>query len=461
MAKVCSVCVKAEAAGVVVDESRSRVAWALELGVGKTSIGRHLAHASVGPARRVAPAKTSTPAREAFDVDGGGNVTASALGARIIPLSEWLDKLRADGFDPDDFVCTFGHSIWDQRTRPRELAEGEVVPEDDNLTVLYANRFTATRRASAESFPLWPVVQPGPRLVIKPLTITPRTGGRWKTAVLMADTQIGYRLFEDGTLDPFHDEAAMSVALQIVQLEQPDRTVVMGDIIDLPEQSRWAQEAAFANTTQPAIDRTTRFGGELRCATPYDLDWIEGNHDKRFQNFVEANARSAFGIRKGESPSTWPVMSMPNLLRLDEQGITYHDAYPAAHVWINDTLRCEHGTKVNSNGSTAQKYLNETPHISRAFGHTHRLEMVSRTTWDRAGKIRSVGVNPGCLCRLDGAVPSVHGAIGATGRPAPIVEDWQHGVAVIRYTERDFRVELVQIDDGLTFHRGQEIRAMP
>ncbi|MEB0303558.1 hypothetical protein, partial [Mucilaginibacter sp. 5C4] len=78
-----------------------------------------------------------------------------------------------------------------------------------------------------------------------------------------------------------------------------------------------------------------------------------------------------------------------------------------------------------------------------------------------AGKIRSVGVNPGCLCRLDGAVPSVHGAIGATGRPAPIVEDWQHGVAVIRYTERDFRVELVQIDDGLTFHRGQEIRAMP
>ena len=181
---------------------------------------------------------------------------------------------------------------------------------------------------------------------------------------------------------------------------------------------------------------------------------------KFYQNFVELNAKSAFGLRRAEWPDEWPVMSMPYLLRLNELDVTYHDAYPNAHVWVNDVLRAEHGDKVNSKGSTAQRYLADTPHVSRLFGHTHRQEVVQRTTWDRAGKIKSAAINPGCLCRVDGAVPSVHGSIGANGQPSTVYEDWQQGAAIIRYTDDQFFVELVQFEDGMTVYGGKELRAV-
>lgn len=302
--------------------------------------------------------------------------------------------------------------------------------------------------------PAWPVIdRPAPldtRLFAHPLI------RKWKVAVAGADSQIGYRNV-DGTLDPFHDEEAMALFTKLVEIEKPDRVLLCGDIIDLAEQGRWTQEAGFALTTQAAIDRTYRWLHDLRQATPGLIDLIEGNHDKRLQNFVELNAKSAFGLKRAGWPDEWPVMSLPYLLRLDELDVTYYDAYPNAHVWVNNNLRAEHGTKVNSNGSTAQRYLNETPHVSRLFGHTHRQEVVQRTTWDRMGKIRSQAINPGCLCRVDGAVPGVHSSIGANGKPAEHFEDWQQGAAVIRYTDDDFFVELVQFDNGHTVYQGQEL----
>ena len=42
----------------------------------------------------------------------------------------------------------------------------------------------------------------------------------WKTAIILPDPQIGFRKFDDGTLDPFHDTKAMSIAIQIIEYEQ-------------------------------------------------------------------------------------------------------------------------------------------------------------------------------------------------------------------------------------------------
>ncbi|WP_025157266.1 metallophosphoesterase [Leifsonia aquatica] len=396
-----------------------------------------------------AEAADDQPVRDVFGQDEKGNLTYEVVYNRILPLSWWLDKLRKDGHDPEQFTYSFGHSVWNQHTK------------NQVTKTLYANRFSATRKPEATAGPAWQPIDRGPALKVKaPKPRSTALGGQWKTAVLAADTQIGFRRLDDGSLEPFHDEAAIDIFLQIVAAERPAQTVVMGDIIDLASQSRWAQEAGFALTTQPAIDRTTLLAAELRSATPGKVVWIEGNHDKRMQNFVETNAVSAFGLRKGNMPESWPVMSLPNLLRLDEFDVIYKDAYPTSHWWVNDQLRCEHGTKVRSSGSTAEKYTNETPHFSRAFGHTHRLEAQSKTTYDRLGPIRSVAINPGCLCRVDGAVPSVNGAIGADGRSAEVFENWQQGVAVIRFKESgEFHFELPQIIDGFTIHQGQQFRA--
>lgn len=321
-----------------------------------------------------------------------------------------------------------------------------------------------------ESGPEWPVVQPAQPVVIKPPAKpaakkqTPALIGGWETAVILPDPQIGFRQFEDG-LDPFHDDAAMDVALQIANVLEHDggvhQVVNLGDFLDLPAQGKYEQEAAFAFTSQQAIDRGHLFLQEQRAVAPdAKIILLEGNHDRRMQKFVQNNALAAFGIKKANAPESWPVMSLPNLLRLDEIGVEYIDAYPAGMWWINEKLRAIHGDKVNSGGNTAMKYTNEMPHISTVFGHIHRQEIQSKTTFDRNGKIKVMGISPGCLCRVDGAVPSVKGSTDVNGRPVVYYENWQQGMAVITYKpEGSFHVDLVHIDDGKTLFRGQEFKA--
>jgi hypothetical protein len=186
---------------------------------------------------------------------------------------------------------------------------------------------------------------------------------------------------------------------------------------------------------------------------------LEGNHDRRMQNFVTTNAQAAFGLKRANVPASWPVMSIPYLLRCDELDVIYIDAWPSGEYWINDQLRCIHGNKVRSNGSTANAQVKDNPHISTIFGHVHRIEAHYKTVHDRSGPIRSLALSPGCLCRVDGAVPSVNGSTGIDGTPAVHFEDWQQGVAVVRYTDDKFFATTHQIMDGVALIDGQEFVA--
>lgn len=313
----------------------------------------------------------------------------------------------------------------------------------------------------SEDGPAWPVIQPAPAYKVKPIKATPKTT-KWKTAIAAGDTQIGFRALSDESLEAFHDESAINVALQLIAVENPEQVVFTGDMIDLPSQGTFAQEAGFARMTQPAIDRTSLLLAQTRAVCDGKIVIVEGNHDKRMKKYVEANSVAAFGLKIANKPSSWPVMSLQNLLNIDEFNVQYIDAYPAGTWWIAEGLRVIHGTKANSAGSTASQYANKTPHISTVFGHTHRLEIQSKTTFDRAGKIRTMNINPGCLCDVSGKVPSVNGSVGTDGRAAQAFEDWQQGVAVIKYRDSgEFFVDLVQIDEGRTVYQGQEFSASP
>lgn len=288
----------------------------------------------------------------------------------------------------------------------------------------------------------------------------PKSGG-WRVAVALPDPQIGYRQLGK-KLDPFHDEAAMDVALQIVEYlaknDRVDEILNLGDFLDLPAQGRFEQEPAFAFTTQHAIDRGYKFLQEQRAASGSNtkIVLIEGNHDRRMEKFIVSNAASAFGLKRADTDEL-PVMSIPYLLRLDELKVEYIDAYPAGAFWLNDKLRAVHGTKVRSNGSTAAAYTNADPHISTIFGHVHRQELQSKTVFDRLGPIKSVAVSPGCLCRVDGAVPSVNGSTKIDGSPETYWENWQQGIAVIYYKKTgEFFTDLVQINNGKAVFRGKE-----
>src|SRR6185437_2293513 len=101
----------------------------------------------------------------------------------------------------------------------------------------------------------------------------------------------------------------------------------------------------FARTTQATVDRMALFVAQLRAAAgdECEIRWLEGNHEARLSNYIMDNARAAFGLRVGNTPESWPVLSVPNLCRLDEHGVEYVPGYPANETWINDRLRVIHG----------------------------------------------------------------------------------------------------------------------
>ena len=324
---------------------------------------------------------------------------------------------------------------------------------------------------SWESGPQWPVVQPAKPTTIKPTPVRKRAPAlmrNWKIAMVLPDPQIGYRRdLNSGELQSFHDEGAMEVALQVIRDVDPHEIVNLGDTADFAEFSRFEQEPGFALTTQTTLDFSHDYLARQRANAPSveRIRLMRGNHDERLQKAVIANAKAAFGLRQAKTePESWPVMSIPHLLRLDDLGVEYVDGYPSGIAWINDNLACIHGHRVKSTGSTAAQVVDDE-RVSIIFGHIHRIEMQYRTRRVRAGAKTSFAACPGCLCRLDGSVPSTKGSIDAFGRSVPTVENWQQGIAVIPYVPGDgpFSYEQVFIHEGTGIFRGKvyEAKSVP
>lgn len=318
---------------------------------------------------------------------------------------------------------------------------------------------------SWDTGPEWPLVQqPDPVTVKVPKSRASSTKGTdWKTCAILPDIQFGYRRLADGTLDPFHDERALDVALQIVEAERPDLTIFLGDVLDIAPMSRHRFEAGFALTMQPALDVTYNYLAQVSACSD-ETRYISGNHDQRIQNYITDNAMQAFGLRKaGTPPEDWPVMSVQHLLRLDELGIEYVGAYPAGATYINDKLACIHGAKIGNRNRTAAQIVVEDEMVSIIYGHTHKRALAGKTRNSRGEPKFVVAYSPGCLARIDGGVPSVKGGTDAHGRPIKAWEDWQQGLGIVRYMDAPddhrFAIEDIPIFEGWAMHRGKEYTA--
>ena len=312
----------------------------------------------------------------------------------------------------------------------------------------------------------FPLIQ-AQKMTIKPSTIIKpkKDKNDWKLAALLPDTQIGYRVYEDGSVIEFHSEKAIDIALQILNYAHQqfgvDTVVNLGDTIDLPAQSRHHQEIAFQNSTNLAIQRGYEYLAAQRATVPdAEIVFLEGNHDCRIYKYLAENAPAVVNMRQaGTGTEGWPVNSLPHLLRMDELGINYASGYPAGEYWLNENLRCIHGDRVNSSGSTAMKYINSNHHVSVIYGHIHRIEMLYHTNHTSTGPARNAAFSPGCLCRVDGSVPSVKGGITPNEKPVKYWENWQQGVGFAWYKESgEFTLLSVPILDDWAVFMGQEFR---
>lgn len=392
---------------------------------------------------KIESARSKEPVIDLASGDNSGVTAYTVPSSEAWGYNDFRKFIETKGQDPD--AVTFS---WGVTSNP---AGG------------YWNKLNNVRPLSAAESgePEWPVIQPAAPVVVKVagLPAKPARNGL-KLSLKCADPQIGFRAIDSG-YEEFHDWRAMNIFVDVCRMEQPDSIVILGDFLDLPSQGKYAQEAGFARTTQMAIDEGHAFLAILRGVAPAaEIVLVEGNHDRRMQNFVEQNALAAFGLRQANMPKAWPVMSLQNLLRLDELRITYMDAYPAASHWDDDNTRNIHGTRANSKGSTMAQYASELPHINTWAGHTHRNEIIYKTVLGPRGEaIESYAANPGCLAKTDGTVPSVHGALHADGTSAKVVEDWQQGFGSLLYDGKgDSWPQVYRIREGRAIYQGQVIR---
>lgn len=302
----------------------------------------------------------------------------------------------------------------------------------------------------------WDPIRPAPKYKIR----TPKQKNvgflkGWKTSLVIPDAQFGYRKFDDGTLDPFHDPRAVEIVEKIAEAERPDVTVMLGDLSDNATWGKFRQEPEFVGAVQPGIDRASlhvSIISELSGSTKI----LSGNHDIRIENYTVDNAIASAGVRRARKPNEFPVMTMPFLLGIDEmKNVEWVGGYPAgAHYW-NDNLAAIHGRITGTN--LVEKVI-ATERVSVIFGHVHRYVDGIVTFNHRGRPIFVRAHSPGCIARIDGHVPSTRSGRDPFGKPVTSFENWVQGCSIVRYQEDNgkFAIEYIPIFEAWALHKGQE-----
>lgn len=387
----------------------------------------------------------------------GDAVRASAPRKRV-GLDAVARLLSRSGIDPDEIG----------RVERVRLSDYQVAVKGDDGTaeVLDLEAASLVLSPAWETGPAWtPIDRPRrarPRFAGTVRRIEPPADGLERVLVL-PDPQIGYRLAETGPgrfeLEPFHDPAALGVAVTLARITRPDRIVCLGDLLDLPQFGRYRQEPGFAQAGNAAVEVAHAWLAALAELAP-DVTVLEGNHDARLANYALDNARAAYGLRRaGDTPSDWPVLTVPHLLRLDELGVDYRPGYPANVVELAPNAVAIHGTALKLRDVLGAES------VSVIQGHVHRIGVEWRTVRTASGSVRRWAATPGCLCRVDGAVPGVRSGVDPrTSRALNRPQDWQQGAAVVTVDPDGIRepvLELVPIVDGVAVWRDRELTGEP
>ena len=380
---------------------------------------------------------------------------ADALDGAQVPsksatLGKIADLLERNGIDVDDVGRVQRMNLWQM---------GYVDKDGDAQAVDLVG--VQLSPAWAEG-PEWPVVAQAAPVVAKPRP-APKAVAAGSTIIIAPDPQIGFRRYEDGTLDPFHDDRAIAVHLQIIRDAKPAQIINLGDTCDFPEwSSKFLVSPEFVLTTQPTIDRTHRHLAEQQTEAPAgcEVKMLEGNHDNRLPIAITKNAMAALRLRQANTPESWPVLSLQHLLRLDELGVTYVDGYPAGRVKLADgaghqtPLYAIHGERLTVSA------VAKNERQSFVQGHIHRIQD-HYETYEVDGEPVIVNAwSPGCLSRVDGSIPSTKGGSDARGFPVKRWENWTQGVGVVTVLpDGSWEKEIVPIRDGRAIWRGKEYTA--
>ena len=272
------------------------------------------------------------------------------------------------------------------------------------------------------------------------------------TALIIPDSQHGYRRRADGSLEPLHDRLACDLALQAAKVLQPQTVVLLGDMLDLaPWSTRYTTSPSLRYTTQPALVELHWWLSSIRKAAPSaEIIYLEGNHENRILRAITEKIDEAVGLSPADDPAGPGVLSIERLLGLADLDIEYVGPYGSSW-WLWEKVQLHHGSLVRSKGGqTTTAMLANSAH-SQVVGHIHRREYSCKTIDSLTGSRTITAMSPGCLCRVDGAVPHAGGST---------VLDWQQGLGVVYRHKEDISVQVTPIDEGGMFLHGKYYRGV-
>lgn len=245
---------------------------------------------------------------------------------------------------------------------------------------------------------------------------------------------------------PHEHEESCELFYQITNYIQPERVILLGDVINLDAFSRYDKIPNHPGNWVEDVMSAGKILGNVRQAAPEaDLDWIKGNHEERLKKHLMRH-----------DPLLYDVLDLEKLFVLVNEddklkGWTYIDE---PEIFEEDyNLILAHGEVVRKHSAYTAKAHLEKLLFSVIVGHSHRLGVHERSS----ARSRYMGEQPmfavenGCLCRYD--QPYVNGS----------TSDWQRGFTVLDIDISDdiplLQPTLVKIVNDRASFQGKTFRA--
>ena len=206
---------------------------------------------------------------------------------------------------------------------------------------------------------------------------------------------------------PYHDtflhRASLNAISDLYKNHNLTEQVFLGDTLDLPTVSKYADHPAAMSTVNEGIQGGYDLLRAKREAAPNArARKLKGNHDWRLESELLARAERLYGIKPADTPENGPelpALSLNRLLHLPELGIEL----------VEDPRGWEHGEVVLVDGpaglvirhgwligqSTAEKSLRARGR-SLIVGHKHTREHVFE--WDAGSNVERQAVVNGVMC---------------------------------------------------------------
>lgn len=173
---------------------------------------------------------------------------------------------------------------------------------------------------------------------------------------------------------PYHDRKALKALVRFIGDTQPDEVLMIGDVLDFPQPSRWNKDTRgeFEGSIYEDVQIAQRdLFDPLRASYTGPVKFIEGNHDERPRVYLEKYSPALAGTR---------AFDMDVLCDFESYRIeTVGPFYDVAPGWVA-THGHKGGIRINQiAGNTAMGAARKFGK-SVVMGHTHRLGIISHTT---------------------------------------------------------------------------------